>query len=157
MLKAEKAQGSRSHRATPEQMLYQVCKSSLDVSPAAAVAEKQPLSWNDFQHAHAGVGWSKADLSAAYGKAKALSPTAAAETLNWNAFQHSNFGRHWSRKKMSEEYQAARQHAVDLRQQSTDVQKHAEWNAYLHRHKGQGWTQARLISMHTCASPCAAE
>ena len=150
VLKAEKAQGSRSHRViTSEQMLYRVRKSITDVSPAAAAAERQPLSWNDFQHAHAGAGWTKAELSAAYDKAKALAPAAAAETLNWNAFQHSNFGRHWSRQKMSEEYQAARQHAVDLRQQSTDVQKHSEWNTYLHRHKGQGWTQARSC-LFTC-------
>ncbi len=53
---------------------------------------------------------------------------------------------------MSEEYQAARQYAVDLRQQSADMQKLSDWNAYLHRHKGQGWTQARLLVMYMHAA-----
>ena len=91
-----KPQGSDCQTvATCEQKLYQKhCKTSDNVSPAAALAEEKLLSWNDFQHAHAGAGWTKADLSAAYARAKATAPTATAETLNWNAFQHFNFGRH---------------------------------------------------------------
>ncbi len=158
-LKVEKAKGNKFPTAiTPEQRFYQMCNNQRDnVSPAAAAAEKQPLSRNNFQHAHAGVGWTKAELSAAYAKAKVSAPTAEAETLIWNAFQRSNCGRHWSRQRMSEEYQAARQYAVDLRQQSADMQKLSDWNAYLHRHKGQGWTQARLLVMHMHASACAAK
>ena len=150
-LKVKKTKGSQFLTAmTPEQSFYQMCNNERNgVSPAASAAEKQPLSWNNFQHAHAGIGWTKADLSAAYAKAKVSAPTAETETLNWNAFQRSNCGRHWSRQRMSEEYQAARQYAVDLLQQSADMQKFSDWNAYLHRHKGQGWTQARL-QLCTC-------
>ncbi len=46
-LKAEMAKGSKSHTATTlprEQMIYQKCHTRGNVSPAAAAAEKQPLS-----------------------------------------------------------------------------------------------------------------
>ena len=144
---------SNTRHGTKDKALYQKHhKAAVSESPAAAVAAKQPLSWNEFQHAHAGAGWTKAELSAAYGKAKASVPAAETETVNWNAFQHANIGRHWSRERMSEEYQAARQHAVDISQQSKDVQKHSEWNAYLHRHKGLGWT--RVGALHCVLQLC---
>ena len=131
-----------SKAISKEQLRYQsLHKSCYSVSPAVSIAKEQPLSWNEFQHAHAGVGWSKAQLSAAYAKAKTAAPTIEAEGLSWNAFQHANLGKRWSRQKMSKEYEAARQDAVDLRQQSADVPKQSQWNAYLHRHKGLGWTQ----------------
>ena len=118
-------------------------------SPAASTATEQPISWNVFQHAHAGRGWSKAQLSAAYTKAKPCAPTAQAptpaeaEALNWNAFQHANVGKHWSRQQMSNEYQAARGDALKYTQQLQDVLRHSERNAYLHRHKGEGLTQVK--------------
>lgn len=134
---------------TEETKYKQQCKPHIVASPAASIAAEQPLSWNAFQHAHAGRGWSKAQLSAAYTKANSSGPTAKASTpaeaeaLNWNAFQHANVGRHWSRQQMSNEYQAAREQALKHTQQLQDVAKHSEWNAYLHRHKGEGLTQVK--------------
>ena len=104
--------------ATEATRYKQQCKPHIVASPAASIASEQPLSWNAFQHAHAGRGWSKAQLNAAYTKAKSSDATAKAatpaeaEALNWNAFQHANVGKHWSRQQMSSEYQDAREQAL---------------------------------------------